>query len=125
MFGGYPKYNNIIYFFNKFKKNKLLNIKIFKILNLIISKYQNFDNLKLKKLITHLANCDEKKLLDIYNSVYLPPKYFSKLFANNMPKEEYETSNDDLSYSKLLAEDQNGYLIDNILFADRSTMACG
>ncbi len=126
MFGGYPKYNNIIYFFNKFKKNKLLNIKIFKIINLIISKYQNFDNLKLKKLITHLANCDEKKLLDIYNSVYLPPKYFSKLFANNMPKEEYETSNDDLSYSKLLAEDQNGYLIDNILFKlDRSTMACG
>ena len=43
-----------------------------------------------------------------------------------MPKEEYETSNDDLSYSKLLAEDQNGYLIDNILFKlDRSTMACG
>ena len=67
-----------------------------------------------------------KKLLDIYNSVYLPPKYFSKLFANNMPKEEYETSNDDLSYSKLLAEDQNGYLIDNILFKlDRSTMEGG
>ena len=41
MFGGYPKYNNIIYFFKKFKKNKLLNIKIFKIINLIISKYQN------------------------------------------------------------------------------------
>jgi asparagine synthase (glutamine-hydrolysing) len=127
LFGGYPKYLNIM------KRDKMIrNIKYFKniihkILNFLYQNYPTFNNLELKKILIHLSSSDEKKIIDIYNSICLPKIYFE----NNIFKKEFIDTGDKnkfnfLDYRKLLIEDQKGYLEDNILFKlDRTTMSYG